>query len=148
MIIESFRKSGEFRQFSPESGEIGPRIVAPDSGAKSYGLYYPLAYDIGVLYRSNSQLWLKVGADRFTAGDVSDAATTRLGSGRAILDIVASGCRYSWEYQLLSNVEADVTSFATFGEQEEDFDFGLFIANVVKGTGRRDRVYSYWWCEG
>ncbi|UBV23951.1 hypothetical protein H8Z59_12960 [Mycolicibacterium fortuitum] len=143
MIIQAFRKNIEVRQFTPETGEIGPATVDPDHGATANGLYHPLGYDIGVLYRSDDQLWLQVGADRFAAGDVSSASTTHLGSGRAILDLVVSGCRYSWEYQLSPRAELDVTSFATFGEHEDDFDFGLFIANVMKDPGRQQRIYSY-----
>lgn len=148
MIIESFRKFGEFREFSPETGEIGSEILVGGPGTKSYGQYYPLGQSLGVLYRSDDQLWLWVGTDRIAISMVSAASTLRLDSGRSILRMTADGHGYSWEYRLSANIESGVTSFATFGEEDEDFDFGLFIANIVKDPERQRRLYSYWWLKG
>lgn len=145
MIIESFRKFGEFRKFSPETGEIGSQILAGGPDTKNYGQYYPLGQSMGVLYRADDQLWLWVGADKIAISRVRDASTTRLESGRSMLSITVDGHRYSWEYELSADIESGVTSFATFGEEDEDFDFGLFVTNVAKDPARQERLYSYWW---
>ena len=59
-----------------------------------------------------------------------------------VLTLVRNGAvHFRWVYKppiIEPPLDMDPTPFV----EEEDFDFGVFVYNVIKDTGRTDRIYT------
>jgi hypothetical protein len=132
MRVNSFDQWAEVGEFTLSNGELSvlPRADAP--GAEPHGVYTYLAGTLTVFYRVDDDLHLRHG-DR-TIALIGAVASWQAGAGVARLQIDDLVLNYQRESGL---VEGDVTPFV----EDEDFDFGLFVANVLNDPGRRERIY-------
>jgi hypothetical protein len=132
MRLNSFDRWSDVGEFTPTNGELTvlPRADAPP--AEPHGAYTYLAGTLTVFYRVDDDLYLRHGNQ--TIALTGAVASWQTGAGRARLQVDELVLAYQPEP---GPVEGDVTSFV----EDEDFDFGLFIANVLNDPGRRERIY-------
>jgi hypothetical protein len=137
VIVRSFESFGDVREFDPRSGILTGEA---GSGAAVTGQFGTLGDVTMVLYRSGDALFLRAGSEVLPLDDTVSASHHRTGDLRT-LEISRGGeVRARAEYTLpppIVDPEEDPTPFA----EEEDFDFGLFLATVANDPARRSRMY-------
>jgi hypothetical protein len=142
MIIHSFERFGEIRQFDPVTGALTPVSRLAGSPVPTYGHYGLLGEKSVVFYRSGASLLLRIEGSTTPLDDTHRVSFQQNGDRRLlrVTDRSTGSIVASLEYTLPDPVvapEDDPTPFA----EAEDFDFGLFVANVANDRGRRDRIY-------
>lgn len=149
MLVESHDRFDDVAAFDPESGRLQPfSRGAPGKrgdllNANGQGHFAQLGDALAVLYRHRGALWLRLGQraanlDSPTievrcrrVGDMARLVLIEGGSETAVAEYVpgpSSG----------PPVAVDPTPFV----ESEDWDFGLFVCNVLSDDGRRRRIYS------
>lgn len=135
MLVARYDDFGWGARFDPETGELGPER-ALGSGELPQGHYGTLSGHRTVLYRAADVLWLRMGALRVEL-DGSTKIEHRVVATTCLLTI-SHGLKLHYpapqEWDDLGN---DLTPFA----EAEDFDFGLFIANIAQDPVRAARIY-------
>ncbi|WP_306360361.1 hypothetical protein [Nocardia sp. CC227C] len=133
-------------EFDPETGalRVFDRAELPD-GVEPAGCFGVLgAAGTAVFYRGATGLFLHIGDETFALEhpgtrihwEQADPATARLDIHR----IDESPRRF--EYPTTLNELRQDASFGMFREDFEDFDFGLFVSNVLAAPGRRVRIFA------
>ncbi|HKZ78760.1 MAG TPA: hypothetical protein VJ124_10690 [Pyrinomonadaceae bacterium] len=133
-VAELDRNTGEYRFLSKKKH---PEIAAiPMSGGCSV-----VNGTMVCLYRTEGVLYLRVGAQEFKLTDDVTAKIAREDKYR-VFELLRNGnLLVNFKYASASfevPLELDPTPFI----EDEDFDFFLFVHNVLKQTGRRQRVYN------
>lgn len=139
MILQSFDHFDQIAQFDPVNGSLerGPRLKSPGAHAAD-GWFSDLGHVSVLLYREDGGLWLGVGEERFDlTGDSGIVVRWQRGASTALLSITRGEEQCVVRYPVGPVVSADdPTPFA----EDEDFDFGLFVANVLSDAERLERV--------
>lgn len=152
MIVKSYYRYGDYREFDPDAGTLAPVESSP--GTPIAGMYdeHPDATAV-VFYREDGQLWLHVGDVKIPADDLElewrlvGADETRLEwrvqeDGAAELTIRAPNLEpivLSYPSGPSGGVPLakDPTPFISY----EDWDFGLFIKNIL-ADDRKTRIFT------
>ncbi|HEY5834424.1 hypothetical protein [Streptomyces sp.] len=145
MIVHSFDREGETALFDPETGRLSAVApgTRPDPGAPVLGHFGALAGRLVVLCRAGKTLRLRVGdtdvpvgpgflVRHRRTGDVCELSVVDEATNRSVVDV-----RYPAPADLAGG-EFDPTPFA----DDEDFDLGLFVANVAGDPDRRNIIYT------
>ncbi|MFH8789231.1 hypothetical protein [Streptomyces roseoverticillatus] len=137
IMVRSFDRFGEAAAFDPASGELGPRTRAgsPPPGQAPAGHYGELGGVPVVFYRTAGGLRLRLG-ERDVAVDGRLDIRHERSADRCLLTVGTTTLTYPAP-DTLTDPEDDPTAFA----EPEDFDMGLFVANVAGDPGRREAVY-------
>jgi hypothetical protein len=142
MRVHSFDHHAEVADFVPTDGTLRTyrRSVAPTRTAPLRGHYATLDREIAVLYRDTGGLKFfrpGVGVVELSSGvTVSWQLVTR---NKAQLSISGDDPVQIVYRSNANRIAARIA--ATPNGRREDWDFGLFIANVLKDPERRDRLY-------
>lgn len=91
---------------------------------------------LAVLYRGDGGLRLRVGDLDYGLDQVTAEWSRTESTARLTLNTPSGG--EVFEYPAAAHHEFDFTA----GVEEEDFDFGLFLANVIRDDERASRLYS------
>ncbi|MER8105535.1 hypothetical protein [Kitasatospora sp. NPDC094016] len=135
MLLASFDLFGRVADFEPATGELSPeRAIEP--GQETHGHYGALAGTVVVFYRDSDGLHLRVGVGECRI-ESSAQVRHRIQEPECVLDIdQVAELRYPVPSEWYG-LENDLTPFV----EAEDFDFGLFIANVVGDQRRVEGIY-------
>ncbi|MBD0689495.1 hypothetical protein [Streptomyces sp. CBMA123] len=135
MLIADFDVYGRAAEFDPATGRLGP-ARAVDAGQRTHGHYGRVGRTGVVFYRGADGLRIRVGECDIRL----DAATTvrhRIVEPECVLTVGRiAELRYPVPPQWYGLAE-DLTPFV----EAEDFDLGLFVANVLADPDRADRSY-------
>lgn len=135
MLLLSHDDVGDFGEFDPSSGhDVEPRHIS--------GHFARLGDVLAVFYRNNDRLWIRLGdCVRELDSGRSSFHWERTGPQTRRITLSDGGDEIvSVEYADRSGgipLELDPTPFV----EEEHFDFGLFVRNVLGDEGRRKRIY-------
>lgn len=145
MHVESHDRFDDVAEFDPETGALVEysRATRPNPAPEAVqGHYARLFGTVTVLYRLGSSLWLRIGDE---ARDL-DLASTEVrwdhAHGRSTLTLLEHGEPLAQvQYQpgpSGAGLDNDPTAFV----EAEDWDFGLFVRNVLDDDSRRARIYG------
>ena len=144
MLIESFRGRRTTRDFDPGTGNLGNEsTTSPRSGQKNdrtRGFYDTLGDNLIVLYREENELYLHVKHHtipfRLHTIIVDDV------NARRNLSVCNENgcevCRISYK-KPIPNPPLEFNW--AIPVDEEDLEFGLFLATVSKDYARQDRLF-------
>jgi hypothetical protein len=140
MYVESFDRFAEVGDFDAESGALNTfdRSSGEGEGRLVEGHFATLSGTPVVFYRHRGDLWLRV---RDRAWRLADPSTVHWSAtdDSSRLAVMESGREVAHvEYETDRKDPDDLTAFGT----DEDWDFGLFVSNVLHDQGRRQRIYS------
>jgi hypothetical protein len=143
MLLRSHEAFDIIGDYNPETGEFVPfsrsqepeRPVVPVSGT-----YGHIAGRRVMLFRLDGDLTLQIDGWRLPMENYT--VTLRSENGNHVFQVsTIGGAILEWVYApptIDPPLELDPTPFV----EEEDFDFGLFLANVSSDRGRQDRSYT------
>ncbi|MFI9365141.1 hypothetical protein ACIG5E_29435 [Kitasatospora sp. NPDC053057] len=135
MLVAGFDVSGRAADFDPATGRLGPERTV-DSGRMTHGHYGQLAGARVVFYRGADGLRIRVG-ERDTRLDAATAVCHQVVGRQCVLTVgQVTELRYPVPPEW-SGLENDLTPFV----DAEDFDLGLFVANVLADRDRAARSY-------
>ena len=143
MIIHSFDTFGEVRHLDPATGMLTPAAISSTGGPPAvHGHYGRLGDTLVLLYRMGADLYLRIG-ETVVLVDKTTSITYRRVKDHWELEVtdestgdVTARVEYSLPEPIVAP-EEDPTPFA----EPEDFDFGLFISNVVNNAERMSLIY-------
>jgi hypothetical protein len=145
MLLDSFDKFGEVAEYDPDAGVLaraGGRVGDQAGPHTTLGHYATLGRDLVILARVNGLLRLQVGSTVLSI----DQDTTARYRKYPIFHSVEIWQRGAKEYIIEFNypapdvvvpIENDPTPLVN----EEDFDLGLFISNVINDRACQDWIY-------
>ncbi|MFK0256293.1 hypothetical protein [Streptomyces sp. NPDC090445] len=136
ITISSFERWGDQASFDTDSAVLGPirRAAGPDVSSGSRGCFGRLGEILAVLYRVDGVLRLRLGdRDMVLTGDLA----ARHERGESINNLTVGTLRIAYPRPVEELDEDDPTAFA----EPEDFDMGLFLANILNDPDRCDRTY-------
>jgi hypothetical protein len=139
MLIQSFDRHSEVAEFDPMSESIQTMARSSTLPTGLAGHYAHLDDALIVLYRDGHNLWLKFGDTRVPLHPSSRAEYYRAGARRS-LRVQSDSKDLQFTYHL-KELDPPLSIDFTPGVEEEDFDFGLFISNVVNNPERQERLY-------
>ena len=133
-LAELDHDTGAYRFFSrKEQPELS--LTRPS------GVFSFLNGTVSSLYRKDDLLYFRVGDRAVELADDVTSVLTQENNNRVFQLIKNGKAEICFTYQPPVNdvpLTADPTPFI----EDEDFDFLLFVHNVLTETGRRNRVYS------
>jgi hypothetical protein len=140
MLVQYHDRFDVVAEFDPGSGRIRVMPRPPGTGSSATdGWFAILSGACVVFYRWGEQLWLRVG-DRSFDLDAGASVSWRVEGGEAVLVVVDGGGQVVLRYTPgpLSGppLSEDPTPFI----EKEDWDLGLFVANVMSDVERRNLV--------
>ena len=138
LLVESFLKMGAFAELDTDTGELGP---APEGAERKQlkGAFMKLGREMACLYASEGDLFLRVGPEVARLGQ---AKVVLEGEGLRRLTVERDGRGVlSHQYPNPVNPPADLDGSLA---EDEDFDLGLFTANVHKADERRRFQLRKW----
>lgn len=145
MLLQSQEKFDEIAELDPNTGKVSffskqknPRKYSNMSQMR--GWYSQLNGHLLLLYTHDGKLFLRVDEDLFELNEDTKVSLER-GSSQNVLTILRyDALTYRLEYKppvIDPPLEED---FISTGVEEEDFDFCLFVHNVVNNPARRALV--------
>lgn len=136
MLVQRHDRFDEVGEFSPESGRLDPRPRPPGLRPGSTdGWFAVLDTTLVVFYRHGGRLWLRIG-DRVFDLDRDASVDWHLDAGEAVFAAADSDGQVVLRYPSGPDLADDPTAFVA----DEDWDLGLFIANVMFDEERSDLV--------
>lgn len=122
-VVELDENSGEWR--APTRSEVVP--------SQTDGYYSILSNAFCAVFRSENQLYVRIGDKTVElTGDVE--ISVHGPPENRVISLKAGGTRVSHSYALSSaSIDGDVTPFV----EDEDFDFGVFLANIASNPERQ-----------
>ncbi len=136
ITVVSFDRFGEQVPFDPGTSVLGPvvnRTGSPGPGEIA-GHFGRLGDTLAVLYRADGSLRLLLGDQDIV---VTAGLEVRHERGVAVNSLTVGTRRIEYPRPADELDEDDPTAFA----EPEDFDLGLFLANVLGDPERCDRMY-------
>ena len=145
MLLASHDRFDEMAVFNLSDGRLTilSRDEARASGMSDVaGFFSALDGHTWIFFRDSAgTLFLKVDDVLLPLDEETHAKHVRGGS-RCSLDVIRNGAviqRFMYEIEPLDPpLELDPTPFV----EEEDFDFGLFVANVCGSTERKEAIFT------
>jgi hypothetical protein len=143
MRVYSFDQHAEVADFDPTDGTLRTyrRSVAPTRTAPLRGHYASLAREVAVLYRHAGGLKFfrpGVGVIDLDSGVVASwQLVTKNKAQLSFSGVPGLQIVYRSDF---NRITAQIA--ATPNGSREDWDFGLYIANVLKNPERRERLYA------
>jgi hypothetical protein len=127
LVLEDFLEQDRLQQLDERTGAL----CEPEAGQSAAGVFMELGSTLVVLHVADGQLMLRLGADVVPLG----GATAELeGTELRRLQILRDGAvvaRLTYPNPVHPFMEWDTTM-----AEEEDFDLGLFVANVLRSPRR------------
>lgn len=142
MYIESFDRFDAVATFDPSTGRLveSSRAAFREGHGPPSGHYARLAGTLAVLYRDGGVLHLRLGD--YDGAIESRRARVRWSHDHGVssLTVIEHGATVAEvEYRPGPlSVAGDPTPFV----ESEDWDFGLFVRNVLADGGRSERIYG------
>jgi len=135
VIVESFLEQDRLQQLDPATGKLS----SPEGPGEAKGVFMQLGRTLVALHAAEGALTLQLGAEQ-----VPLAGATAAMAGRELrtLHILRDGevvARHVYPNPVHPFMEWDLTM-----AEEEDFDLGLFVANVLSSPERRRQVVEQW----
>lgn len=144
ILLRNWGKYAEFATLSfplYELNELSDYSSAKIGDQKVYGNYSKGNYGIATLFRHEGELYFSINEQFIQLVDAFGATHT-LNAESSVLTIHAN-CRTIIEIPYVSKATSMVYEFdPTPFVEPEDFDFFLFVFNVLNDTGRRSRIYT------
>ena len=140
MIVQSHERFDVVAEFDPESGRIQP-YARPDgmSPTGTDGWFATLGDSCVVFYRHAGRLWLRL-ADRTFDLDGDASVDWRAEDGTAAFAVADDDGQVVLHYPTGARSGPMTTEDPTAFVEDEDWDLGLFIANVIFDEERSDLV--------
>lgn len=140
MLIQSHEQFDVVAEFDPESGRIQPHS-RPDglSPAGTDGWFATLGDSRVVFYRQSGRLWLRL-ADRTFDLDGDASVDWRVEAGMAVFAVADDDGQVVLRYSTGARSDPVTSDDPTPFVEDEDWDLGLFIANVMFDEERSDLV--------
>jgi hypothetical protein len=142
MRVYSFDQHAEVADFVPADGTLRTyrRSVAPTRTAPLRGHYATLDRELAVLYRDAGGLkFFRPGVGVIDLDSGITASWQLVTRNKAQLSISGDKPVQIVYRSNANRIAAQIA--ATPNASREDWDFGLFITNVLKNPERRDRIY-------
>ncbi len=139
MLVASHDAWANLAEFDSVTGALREFARGDVEEAAVQGHYARLSGTTAVLYWVSGSLWLRLGdVVRDVGGETVEVEWAASG-GRASLSLAEDGEQVaSVHYTPGPYFEDDPTPAV----KAEDFDFGLFVRNVLADPARRARIYS------
>jgi hypothetical protein len=137
VIVQCFDEYGLVADFDAEHGVLRSK-ARPGALLPGHvdGWYSNLAHTCVVFYRSENRLCLNVADEHFELDGCTVVTWRQIESG-AQLTVTDSARQMTLTYVSPGlDLADDLTPFV----ESEDFDFGLFIANVAADRDRSERI--------
>jgi hypothetical protein len=143
MLVQSFDDFGEVGDFDPATGRLAThRKTAADTSNRPLGGHFAvLGGTLAILYRTtphDDALHLRIGERDYLLA--ATGIDWKKDADQRLLRVVATAHEPLLVRYLVvidPPLHQDPTPFV----EEEDFDFGLFLANVRSNPSRQDRLY-------
>lgn len=141
IVLSSFANAWRFARFDPETGafsRIPLALTLLRRPGTTAGWYVRSGRELAALFVVSGRLYFRHGKTAVEITEHSRAVLERRGR-KGWLEISSGGEHVVFEYRLprlWPPLSEDPTPFV----QEEDFDFGLFVHNVVKDPARGRRI--------
>lgn len=142
LLVQDFLKSAKLHQLDTETGEVSPAPLqgsAQQTGEQAKGYFAALGRTPVVFYAHRGDFHLRAGED---VQSLSGATVEVTGEGLRTLRILKNGevvLRVAYANPVNPPMELDLSM-----AEEEDFDLGLFVKNVVGSPKRRERMLAKW----
>lgn len=132
VVADFDERTGELKEFRRSSSDDPPHSAAR-------GAFMSTPDGSVVFYRHHDFLWLRIGEVVRAFDDARREARWRSASEKSTLELLDRGVTVaSVQYAPSPGGEDDdPTSFA----EREDWDFGLFVKNVLENEGRSRRIF-------
>lgn len=143
MRIDSHDRFENVSDFDPPTGSLQERNRALEGGSSPAlveGHYARLSGVLAVLYRLDACLWLRIGEVARNLDEVGVVVGWWHVQGDSTLELMERGAVVAEVHYrpCPGGGSEDPTPFA----ESEDWDFGLFVKNVLGNEGRRSRIYG------
>jgi hypothetical protein len=142
--LRSFENAWSYARFDPSSGRLSKRCFIATlirRPQKIQGWYtYSGAY-LAMLYVHAGGLYFRSGARTVEITAKSSVALTREGR-RCRLEVRTESEQVAFEYtapRIWPPITEDPTPFV----EEADFDFGMFVRNIIADSNRQRRVIEH-----
>ncbi|MBW2458709.1 MAG: hypothetical protein JRI68_29695 [Deltaproteobacteria bacterium] len=135
VIVEDFLQEDRLRELDPETGQLG----SPSVPRGAQGVFMQLGRTLVVLHTADGGLTLRLGAE---VVELAGATAELEGGELRTLQILRDGAviaRHVYPNPVHPFMGWDLTM-----AEEEDFDLGLYVANVLRSPGRRRHVIDQW----
>jgi hypothetical protein len=136
MLVQYHDRFDVVAEFNPSSGQLRVQSRPPGlSPAGTEGWFSILAGITVVFYRQTNHLWLRVGERVFDLDGGASVSWSSAG-GVAVFRAEDSSGEVVVRYRAGPNLAEDPTPFV----EDEDWDLGLYVANVVSDEERSELV--------
>jgi hypothetical protein len=138
MRVDSYDTYGKAGFFNPETGAL-QEVERSEADLRETALRGHFAYiggSVVVFYRLDDDLLLWLSGHAWHAASPL-VSWSKEGSESCLTVQGDGGTRVQIKYQVEVRDQDDPTPFA----EEEDWDFGLYVINVLNDPLRRERIY-------
>ncbi len=135
VVVEDFLQEDRLQQLDPATGRL-TSLAAP---AAAQGVFMELGRTLVAFHVAEGSLTLQLGAQQVSLVGVTAAIE---GNELRTLKILRDGevvARHVYPNPVHPFMGWDLTM-----AEEEDFDLGLYVANVVRSSRRRQQVIELW----
>jgi hypothetical protein len=154
MRVNSFDRYNTQGDFEPKSGVVEEFSRDTAHPEPVRGLYTELGSALAVLYRDGDELWLRLGSEKFALDGRFKITWRHVSDGewdhewnltkRAVSEVFISAAE---SRSITMRYDAGVSygpplSMIPTQSDEEDWDFGLFVANVACDPDRRSSIFT------
>lgn len=139
LLLESKDNVGEFLRLDTETGD--QRFIKKDDGGLEVdGVFAEVEETLLMFYREGGDLFFQVEHERIDLNDAVESILDRTSTDT--LFVLLQGehvlLRFNYDHNALDGLIAeDDTAFI----DAEDFDFCLFVYNVINDPSRRRRIF-------
>jgi hypothetical protein len=139
VTLQSFRTVWRYGSFDPATGRFTylPIWTALVKAPRWQGWYAELGGELAVLYVQEQSLWFFSKGTHMQLGSTASATLKQHGRWQ-VLELQQRDAHIRLEY--LKSRRWSPSYDVTAGAEDEHFDFGLFICNVVNNRTKRDVI--------
>ncbi len=136
MLLQYHNRRGIVAEFSPDDGNLEV-LQRPAGVVRTDGWFSVLGGALVAFYRARGSLWLRVGAHVLEIGEDPAIPEWRRETHRSVLRVVVDGETVELRYRTGPFEQPTLANDPTPFVESEDWDFGLFITNVLSSDERR-----------
>lgn len=146
ILLQSFDSIGELVELDPDSRNIQSfcKVEHDNAGKESIcGFYATLGDKTLAFYLHEDHLYFQVNESYYVIAENPRVELDYKGVGATLRLEIKSDTTLKISYErpiLVVPLEEDPTPFV----EEEDFDFGLFIFNILTHQARKERLIERW----